>query len=354
MLLSFRFEHSRSVMLALGALLCMPALARGADLTVALFVSPLGEVQKQVVIEPFKRATKLDVAVAGRDLGVGAVRTMVEGGNNIWDVVTAENVETLQGCEEGYFVKIDKSKLPDLKDFDTLAEDIECGVPFVFYGAALGYNKKTLKEEPKSWADFWDTAKWPGKRSMNRRAQDTLEIALLADGVPRDDVYKVLETPAGVGRAFRKLDQLKSNIVWWSNPGQSRQLLASGEVVMTATYDNGIRFFNKTQGTDFGVVAKDAITHVNYFAIVVNTRHNDNAYIFMNFASKPDSQAAVANGLAISVPNRKALAFVDKDLQPYLSNTSENLKDTLKSDARFWLNNHDDLQRRFDAWLSRP
>lgn len=355
---AFRSEGCRSVRnfaLVSGLLVSMSTVAKSADLTVALFASPLGEVQKQVTIEPFKRASKLDVVVAGRDLGVGAVRTMVEGGNNIWDVVTAENVETLQGCEEGYFVKIDKSKLPDLRDFDALADDvIDCGVPFVFYGAALGYNKKTIKEEPKSWSDFWDVDKWPGKRTMNRRAQDTLEIALLADGVPRAEIYRVLATPAGVERAFRKLDRLKSNIVWWNNPGQSRQMLASGEVVMSATYDNGIRFFNRTQGTDFGVVAKDAITHVNYFAIVVNTKHSDNAYTFINFASKPDSQAAVANGLAISVPNKKALALVDKDLQPFLSVTSDNLKDTLKSDPKFWLNNYDDLQKRFDAWLSRP
>ncbi len=36
----------------------------------------------------------------------------------------------------------------------------------------------------------------------------------MADGVKREDVYKVLATPAGVDRAFKKLDVLKPHIQW--------------------------------------------------------------------------------------------------------------------------------------------
>ena len=37
----------------------------------------------------------------------------------------------------------------------------------------------------------------------------------MADGVPVADVYKVLGTPDGVDRAFKKLDTIKNDIVWW-------------------------------------------------------------------------------------------------------------------------------------------
>ena len=65
------------------------------------------------------------------------------------------------------------------------------------------------------WADFWDVAKYPGKRGLRRSAETNLEFALLADGVAPGDVYKTLRTSEGVDRAFRKLDQLKPYIVWW-------------------------------------------------------------------------------------------------------------------------------------------
>ena len=340
--------------LTVATTLCIPTVAQSADFTIAVFPSPLGAVLKKAVIEPFRQASKLDVVADNREFGVGAVRAKIQGGGNVWDIVTLENVEALQGCDEGYFIKIDKSKLPDLADFDLMDARFECGIPFIFYSTVLGYNKKKLKEEPTSWADFWDTKKWPGKRAIYKTPQDALEIALLADGVPRGDVYKVLATTAGVDRAFKKLDQLKPNIVWWTNPGQSRQMLASGEVTMSTTYDNGIRYFNKTQGTDFGLVRKDAVTHVNYYAIIAGSKHIDTAYAYLNFASKPQAQAAVTNGLAISVPNRKALPLVDKDLQPYLTTNPENLKDALQSDAKFWLNNFDALATRFNAWVATP
>lgn len=62
----------------------------------------------------------------------------------------------------------------------------------------------------------------------------------MADGVALGDVYKVLGTPAGVERAFKKLDTIKSNIVWWTAGAQPPALLASGEVVMAHAWHGRI------------------------------------------------------------------------------------------------------------------
>jgi len=338
--------------LAVTAVLCMSTAAYSSDLTVALFTSPLAEVQKKGVIEPFRQETGMDVLADNRGWGIGAVRAKIEGGGGVWDLVTVEDSEALLGCDEGFFAKIDKSKIPVLKDLDLVDKRFQCAIPFIFYGTVLGYNKNTIKEEPTSWADMWNLKKWPGRRGMNKTPIDALEIALLADGVPRDQVYDVLSKPEGVDRAFKKLNEIKPNIIWWQNPGQSRQMLVSGEVIMSVTYDNGIRFFNKTQGTNFGLVRKDAITHVNYWAIAATSKHVENAYKFLNYASSAKAQAAVTNGLAISTPNRNAMEYVDADLKPYLTANPEYLKVALPVNAEFWLNNYDAISQRFDTWLA--
>ena len=41
-----------------------------------------------------------------------------------------------------------------------------------------------------------------------------LEWALMADGVDGKDVYKVA-TKAGQDRAFKKLDTIKNDVLWW-------------------------------------------------------------------------------------------------------------------------------------------
>ncbi|MCO5072941.1 MAG: ABC transporter substrate-binding protein [Rhizobiaceae bacterium] len=338
--------------LAMAASIVFPAPAFSSDLTLALFTSPLGEVLKTAAIDPFRAETKLDVNADNRDWGIGAVRAKIEGGSDVWDLVTVEDSEAIQGCDEGYFAKIDKSKIPALADFDLMDDKLECAIPFVFYGTVLAYDKSRIGTEPTSWKDLWDVNQWPGRRGMNKTPIATLELALMADGVERGQVYETLSTPEGVDRAFKKLDELKPNIVWWQNPGQSRQMLASGEIVMSVTYDNGIRFFNKTQGTNFGLVRKDTITSVNYWVLVEGSKHVDNAYKFLNYASQPEVQAAITNGLAISTPNRKAMDFVQEDLKPYLTSNPDNLGESLQVDAQFWVDNGDALQQRFDAWVA--
>ena len=51
-----------------------------------------------------------------------------------------------------------------------------------------------------------------------------IEAAFLADGVAPDKLY-----PLDLDRAFKKLDSIKADIIWWSAGAQSQQLLASAE-----------------------------------------------------------------------------------------------------------------------------
>ena len=66
---------------------------------------------------------------------------------------------------------------------------------------------------PQTLADFFDRKKFPGRRALSRAAPKfNLEMALLADGVAPGDVYKTLDTPEGLDRAFAKLTALQSDL----------------------------------------------------------------------------------------------------------------------------------------------
>ena len=89
------------------------------------------------------------------------------------------------------------------------------------------------KEPPKTWVDLFDVKKFPGRRSMRKHPFDTIEQALLADGVPREKLY-----PLDFDRAFKKLDTIKKDIaVWWTGGAQTSQLLKSGEVDICACWN---------------------------------------------------------------------------------------------------------------------
>ena len=64
----------------------------------------------------------------------------------------------------------------------------------------MAWNTKLVSADaaPRSWKEFWDVARLPGKRGLWKRAPQTLEVALMADGVEPRNLY-----PLDVDRAFR-------------------------------------------------------------------------------------------------------------------------------------------------------
>ena len=338
-------------LLLLGAAASLPAAAE--DLTVVNYGGNIQDWSRNHFWKPFAAETGIKVIEDTRDYGIGIIRTKVAGGANTWDVVAAEDIEVIQGCEEGLFQKLDWLKIAYKEKLLPQAV-LPCAQGEVIYAMMIGYDGKRITGEgPKNWADFWNTKKWPGKRVLYKDPRDSLEAALLADGVARDQVYQVLSTSAGVDRAFRKLTELKPNLLWWTNPGQSRQMLISGDAVMSATFGGGLLLLNRREHTDFKLAWDDAILHIDYWAIVKGTPHLAAAMQFLNFASRADRQAAFANEGLQGVPNRDADALIDRAVSPNLVTTVQNLKVALPSSAPFWLEHYDTLNQRFTAWLSQ-
>ncbi len=160
------------------------------------------------------------------------IKAQAATGKPIWDVVDTPTSNCLRGGREGLLEKLDFAKLPNAA---AMPEKYRTpySVAYEFYSTVIGYNKKTLKKTPQSWADFWNVKAFPGTRALRNDPQTVLEAALLADGVSRDKLY-----PLDVDRAFKKLQQIKPDItVWWTSGGQSAQLLHDGEVDMTMIWN---------------------------------------------------------------------------------------------------------------------
>ncbi len=206
-----RYPYLRTI-LAAGAL-ALAASAQAGDLTVIDWGGAIQSAHRQAMYEPFIKASGKPLVAGEWNGEMAKISTMVESNTVSWDLVQLDGAEMLQGCEAGLFEKPDWARLgfkPEVID----GAAAECGVGTLVWAMGLGYNAARLAEAPKGWADFWDVKKFPGKRGLRKRAEMTLEIALLADGVPAKNVYALLATREGVDRAFRKLDAIKPHIQW--------------------------------------------------------------------------------------------------------------------------------------------
>lgn len=322
------------------------------DLTVVSWGGNYQDAQRKIYFEPFSKKAGKPVLEESWDGGIGVLAAKVKAGTPNWDVVQVEAEELALGCADGFYEKIDWSKLGGKDKFLPAAVD-DCGVGAIVWSTALSYDANRLKEAPKSWADFWDVNKFPGKRGFRRGPKYALEFALMADGVPPADVYKMLATPEGIDRAFKKLDQLKPHIVWWESGAQPLQLLASGEVVMTTAYNGRISGINKTEGKNFKVVWPGSLYAIDSWVILKDSPNKDQAMDFIAFASQPENQVKLPEYIAYGLPNKDAAAKVPADLQKDLPTAPENLSGAVALDADFWIDNIEELNKRFNAWLAQ-
>ena len=330
-----------------------PVLAQGRDLTIVSWGGAYQDAQRDVFFRPFQQQSGgTRILEENWDGGVGVLRAKIQSAANNWDLVQVESEELLLGCEEGLFEKMDFAAIGGAERFIAPARS-ECGVGNILYSFVLAYDKNRTADAPTSWADFFDTRRWPGKRGLRRGPKTTLEIALLADGVAPGDVYRLLGTPEGVDRAFRKLDTIKGDIVWWERGSQPPQWLASGEVVMTDAYNGRIGAANTSEGRNFGIAWRNNLFTLDSFVIMKGSPNRAQAQSFLRYWSQPQ----VAALLPPRIPYGTTVVGADAQVPPAvlanLPTAPENAAGALEISDRFWLDNLDTLNQRFNNWVSR-
>jgi len=216
----------------------------------------LQSAQQDAFFAPFTKATQIDVKQASWDgtLATLQARARMEAGD-VWDLVLMDHGAVQLACDQGLLQPIDAASVPGLADVrpDLTPDAISrCGLGALRINLVLAWDRSRI-DSPPSWSDFWDVAKRPGKRGLRRDPRSTLEIALLADGVAPEDVYRTLGSQEGLDRAFRKLDQLKPYIVWWDSPEQAIQIIESGAVLMTSAPNGEIAAADQQGHRDFGI-----------------------------------------------------------------------------------------------------
>jgi putative spermidine/putrescine transport system substrate-binding protein len=221
------------------------------------------------------------------------------------------------------------------------------------WSTVYAYDASKMKTPPTTVNDFFDLDKFPGKRGLRKSPKVSMEWALIADGVDPKDVYKVLGTPAGVDRAFKKLDSIKKNIVWWESGAQAPQLLADGAVVMTQVYNGRIDDAAKKENKPFKAVWDAQVYDFEWWGIPAGAKHADTAAKFIVSASQPKAYADLSKYIAYAPPRKDAIALVDKQRLADLPTAPNNFKRAVQINANFWADNADQINKRFQVWLTQ-
>jgi putative spermidine/putrescine transport system substrate-binding protein len=308
---------------------------------------------RKAFFEPFMKEGQGKVVEEEFNGEIAKIRAMVESNNVTWDIVENDSMTTLAACAEGIVEKIDWDKL-GLKREDFISADAsECVVPSILYATVLAYDTTKLTDPPTSIAAFFDTQKYPGKRGLQKSPFVNLEWALIADGVPKEDVYKVLSTPEGLDRAFAKLDTIKKDVVWWEAGAQPPQLLADGQVVMTSAWNGRIYSAVKNDKKPFQILWDHQALDWQGWNVVKGSKNRDLAYKFMAFAGDAKHQANQTNFISYGPGNKMAVPNVNPEIVKDLPTNPDNMKTAFIIDAKFWGDNLEAIRERFNVWVAQ-
>ena len=314
----------------------------------------------------FTAETGIEIKLDDYNGGLAQVRAQVEAGSVHWDVVDVELADGVRGCDEGLFELLDPALLPPGADGRPAADDYypgmitECGANLLFYSTVYAYSAERMSgEKPTTIEDFFDVERFPGRRAMRRSPVVNLEFALMGDGVPVEEVYAVLDTDAGIERAFRKLDTIKDEIVWWEAGAQPPQMLADGEVAMSTAYNGRIFHAQVLEKQPFVIVWDGQAFDTGYLAILSGAPNLEAARQFVGFASRPSSMAGVARYISYGPTRLSAQPLVSThaetgvDMRPHMPSNPENMQRALPNDWQWWSDNRDEMNVRFAVWLAR-
>ena len=295
------------------------------------------------------------------------MRAQAEAGKISWDLVDVVPDDAVALCDEGLALEIDFDKLlapapdgtPATEDFgDALVSP--CFIPQIVYSTTIGYRTDKVGDTPPtSINDVFDTKKYPGKRALQKNPVGNLEWALMADGVPGTDVYKVLATEEGVDRAFKKLDTIKKDVVWWTKGAQPGQLLADGEVVMASAYNGRLFSAIVENKQPVGMMWDAQLFELDGWIIPKGAPHLEEVYKYLTFATDTQRLADQAKYISYGPARKSSAALVGKhaelgiDMAPHMPTNPANAKNTLFKDINFWADRKEELAEKFESWLAK-
>jgi putative spermidine/putrescine transport system substrate-binding protein len=215
------------------------------------------------------------------------------------------------------------------------------------YGTVMAYRTDALGDNPpKDWKDFWNAKDFPGPRSMHKHVFDTMEIALMADGVEPKDLY-----PIDFDRAFKSLDRIKDEVaVWWTGGAQTSQLLKTGEVDLLYTW-NGRAQVAIDDGAPAAINWNRAMWTYEGWSILKGTPNADLCREFIEFCAQGEQQAKYTPHVAYGPTNPSAYDHIDPERAKVLPTNPKYLANMIETNTDFWGKHKDAAMERFNAWL---
>jgi putative spermidine/putrescine transport system substrate-binding protein len=276
----------------------------------------------------------------------GKVKAMVLSHHVVWDVFEPTQAWVTQGIKDDLLEPLDYKVIPT----DGVAPYYvtNYAVANAVYAMAITCRTDAYPNGamPQSWAEFWDTKKFPGPRTLPKQPQQTLEIALMADGVSPSKLY-----PLDVDRSLKSLDKIRGSVpTWYDNASTATQLLVDKEVKCAALYHNRVWAMQK-DGVPVKYIVNQAVLEYAFWSIPRGAPNNANAQKLIAYWFRPQVQAAFAKMIGAAPVSTKAFAYLDPATASKLPTAPQYKNQVVIESQAYWGPNYSKVLEQFNQWL---
>lgn len=318
----------------------------GVTLSYVGFGNPLDEQIQEAWMKPFEEETGATFTLES-PTEYSKIQTQVETGNVTNDLVDGDAFFINPECGK-LFEEIDVSQAAVLPQYRVTSK---CGVADYVYGIGMYYEKSAFPNGgPENCDDFFDTAKFPGKRVIWSyvAAAGALECAAIAEGANPKDPY-----PIDLDKAFSKLESIKSDLTTFDTGSQAVDGMVNEDApIYLATFRNYVQAIN--QGANIGLAQEFAGQGNGAFAIPKGAPHAEAAEQWLKYVMEKENNRrfneyappflSVTGGEAGSSwpPQAKEVDIINGPLAPIAWVVDQN----------WWAENYEAVSKRYAELLA--
>ncbi|WP_085027770.1 ABC transporter substrate-binding protein [Ensifer aridi] len=308
---------------------------------------------KEAWFDPFTKATGIEVVtVAATNAEMRAkASAMVKTGNVTWDLYLDGEIQAAS--------KAHREITEDLTAFcRQFADRRDLSANACAAGGALLQSTATLLAYrtgepggpvPETWADMWDTEKFPGERAFPNFDDPwrVMAAALLADGVSRDQLF-----PLDIDRALAKLEQIRPSVsLWWKTGDQSVQGFRNGDYSLGQIWLTRAKAM-RNEGLPIAWSYKASFLVGDRIALLKDAPHRENALKLIAFwLNTPAAQARACEALSCTPPSSDAIAMMSDEARKTMPQGDDVRDYVIVPDAE-WINaNAAMMLQRWNEWI---
>lgn len=272
------------------------------------------------------------------------IKAMVEAGNVTIDVAD-KGTYTVHGLgEAGLLEEIDYSVVDASGIPESSVSKYGCGN--YSWTQLLAFRTDVYTEDqPDSVTALFDVERFPGIRGMRDDPVMNLVYALLADGVPANEIYPLTEEK--IARAYAKIESIKDHILWWDSGAQTQQLLSAGEVSMIGMWNGRVDNL-LAEGLPIGVTWNGTQFATDSWVVPKGAPNADVAMAFIAWSSLPENNAKFSDHITYGPVNRNAFGNIKEERRAMIPSTY--IDEMVICDYNWWGPNYVAQAERWKEW----